>query len=387
MKYVFIVLAVLLLLGGGGFFAFAPRIADTQFNQFAQPPPYDASATAEWLHDSLFVADLHDDLLLWKRDPLDRHTYGHTDIPRLVEGNVGLQVFSVVTKSPSGQNYERNAADTDQITLLAIGQLWPVRTWFSLKERALYQAEKLHAAAARSDGQFTVIKTRRDLERFLARRTQAPDRLAGLLAMEGMHPLEGDFANLQVFYDAGYRMMGLTHFFDNAVAGSAHGLAQGGLTALGRRLIPRMEELGILVDLAHVAPPAIDEVLGMATQPVVVSHTGVKGTCEGPRNLSDEHLRGIAATGGVVGIGFWPGAVCEASVEAIVAAMRYTADLVGVEHVALGSDFDGTVYVPFDASGLVLLTEGLLEAGFSREEIALIMGGNVRRLLLETLPE
>ena len=153
----------------------------------------------------------------------------------------------------AGLNYERNAGDSDMITPLVIAQLWPLRTWTSLKARALYQAEKLRDAATRSDGRLTLIRTKADLEQYLARRKQDPNVVAGLLAMEGLHPLEGDLANLDAFYDAGYRMLGLTHFFDNEVAGSAHGLEKGGLTELGRQVVRRMEERHTLVDLAHVA--------------------------------------------------------------------------------------------------------------------------------------
>jgi membrane dipeptidase len=151
-------------------------------------------------------------------------------------------------------------------------------------------------------------------------------------------------------------------------------------------VIKRLEAKSMLIDLAHASRPLIDDVLGMATRPLLVSHTGVEGTCKGTRNLSDKHLQAIAATGGVIGIGYWATAVCATSVEAIVKAIRYSADKVGVEHVALGSDFNGTVHEPFDVTGLPQLTEGLLKAGFSHTDIAAIMGGNVQRLLLSSLP-
>ncbi len=379
-------LLAVVLLGAVAFFGIAPRWFDRNYNTVAQAPPYVASEAARQFHERLFVADLHADQLLWTRDPLRRAGYGHVDVPRLIEGNVGLQVFSVVTKSPVGQNYESNAGDTDQITPMVIAQLWPLRTWTSLKERALYQAQKLRHAAARSDGRLTIIRTPADLEQYLARRQQDPNVVAGLLAMEGLHPLEGDFANLDVFYDAGYRMLGLTHFFDNEVAGSAHGLEKGGLTELGRQVIRRMEERHILVDLAHVSPQSIDEILDRATRPVVVSHTGVQGTCAGPRNFSDRHLQRIAENGGVIGIGYWDGALCSVELDALVRAIRYVADRVGIAHVALGSDFDGTTHTLFDTTGLVLLTEALLADGFSEKEVARIMGGNILRLLKKTLP-
>ncbi|MBG9386645.1 membrane dipeptidase [Caenimonas sp. DR4.4] len=163
-------------------------------------------------------------------------------------------------------------------------------------------------------------------------------------------------------------------------------MEKGGLTPFGKDVVRRLEQKQMLVDLAHASARVIDDVLAMATRPVLVSHTGVKGTCRGPRNLSDEHVRKIAATGGVIGIRFFDGAVCGTDVLAIVAATRYTAKIADIQHVALGSDFDGSIRAPFDVTGLPLLTQGLLEAGFSEEDITAIMGGNVLRLLLATLP-
>lgn len=262
------------------------------------PPP---SERARALHARLFIADLHDDALLWSRDLLRRHDYGHTDLPRLQEGRVALQVFSTVTKTPRGINFERNGADTDNITPLAMAQRWPPRTWNSLLERALYQGEKLRDAAAASGGRMQVVRTRADLQALVAAGGAGGGRLAALLATEGLHPLEGRLENIDRLYDAGFRTMaGLTHFFDNEVGGSAHGLEKGGLTPFGRAVVRRLEEKKILVDLAHASPRVVDEVLTMATRPLVVSHTGVQGTCPGPRDLSDAHLRRIAAAlGGV----------------------------------------------------------------------------------------
>jgi microsomal dipeptidase-like Zn-dependent dipeptidase len=118
----------------------------------------------------------------------------------------------------------------------------------------------------------------------------------------------------------------------------------------------------------------------------VVSHTGVRATCDSPRNLSDRHIEAIAAQGGVIGVGLWERAVCGTTPAAAAQAMRHVADLVGVEHVALGTDFDGTVSVPIDAAGLPYLTAALLEAGFSPTDVRKIMGGNVVRVLRRTLP-
>jgi microsomal dipeptidase-like Zn-dependent dipeptidase len=181
-------------------------------------------------------------------------------------------------------------------------------------------------------------------------------------------------------------MMSPTHLHDNALGGSSTGLAKGGLTDFGRHVVRRMEDRQVIIDLAHASDTVIRDVLALTERPVVVSHTGVRATCPSPRNLSDAQIRAIAAQGGVIGVGFWERAVCGTHPRAIARAMRHVADLVGVEHVALGSDFDGTVTVPFDATGLPQLTAALLELGFTREEIHKIMRENVVRLLHETLP-
>jgi len=386
MRKLLLTLLILVPVGAGIFFTI-PTLLDRQANSVATPAPYPASDTAEKLHQTLFVADLLDDALLWQRDLLERHDYGHSDLPRLLEGRVGLQVFSTVTKTPRGINYESNGADSDNITLLAMAQRWPRETWSSLLQRALYQADKLKQAAAASEGRMVLIRSRSELAAYLQAWQRDPQRLATVLATEGLQPIEGKLENIDVLYDAGFRIAGLTHFFDNEVGGSAHGLEKGGLTPLGRQVIARLEEKRMLVDLAHASKSLIDDVLAIAKRPVLVSHTGVAGTCPGPRNLTDDHLQRIAANGGVIGIGYWDAAVCETSVGAIVRAIRYTADKVGVAHVALGSDFNGTVHAPFDSTGLAQITEGLQHAGFSDTDIAAIMGGNVRDLLLANLPD
>jgi len=375
------------IVGLGLFFAIGPAQIEKGMNTVTDPGPYTVSDRAEALHKTLIVADLHSDSLLWNRDLLTYGDYGHVDVPRLQTGNVAIQAFTAVTKSPRGQNFDSNTGDTDNITLLAMMQRWPKATWSSLKERALYQAEKLHEVQARSNGGLSIIKTQKDLAAFLKRREDNPDLVSGFLGIEGAHPLEGDLANVDVLFDAGYRMFGITHFFDNELGGSAHGVSKAGLTDFGRDVVTRMEELEIMVDVAHSSPAVVDDILAMATRPVLLSHGGVKGTCDNVRNLSDDHLRGIARTGGVIGIAFFPTATCGEGVRDIAKAIRYTADLVGVDHVALGSDYDGSVSVPFDISGIAKITEALIEFDFNDEEIGQIMGGNVARLLSEALPK
>jgi microsomal dipeptidase-like Zn-dependent dipeptidase len=359
---------------------------ERRLNQVAQKPPYGATDRAIELHRRSTVVDLHADSLLWGRDLLLRADRGHVDVPRLIEGGVALQVFAATTKVPRHLNIERNDGRSDDIRLVALVQGWPPATWRSLVARAEYLARRLREAAERSSGRLTVIRTADDLRAFLARRAVDPAIVAGLLAIEGAHALDDDPANLDRLVAAGYRMVGLTHFFDNTFAGSAHGVDKGGLTPLGRELVGRLEAAPVLVDLAHASAATIDDVLAIAVRPVVVSHTGVRGTADNARNLSDDQLRGVAATGGLVGIGFWPTATGGNDAASIGRAMVHAVGVIGADHVALGSDFDGAVPVPFDVTGLVLLTEALIAEGLADEDIMEIMGGNAVHLLTRCLP-
>jgi membrane dipeptidase len=382
---VIIVVSLLLVIAVSAFII-GPSFVAKRFNPVGNLIRPAISSSAQKLHQSLTVADLHADSLLWGRDLLQRSNIGHVDVPRLLQGNVALQTFTVVTKVPRPLRLEGNGDRSDDIIKLAILQRWPIATWFSLAERAIYQANKLEAISHQVSSQLTLIKTKQDLNHYLDQRQRNPQLTAGILGLEGAHALEGKIENLDQLYNAGFRLIGLAHFFDTEVSGSAHGIDQGGLTPFGREVLQRIESLNLIVDLAHASLRTIDDVLQVIHRPVLVSHTGVQGTCNNTRNLSDRHLQQIAQTGGIIGIGFWKTAVCGEDVTAIVKAIRYVADRVGVEHVALGSDFDGAVRVPFDAANIGFVTEALQAAGFAKSEIEQIMGLNVIRLLQRVLP-
>ena len=366
---------------------FGPGMAEDQMNPIEPHKPYAGGDHATSLHKSLNMADLHADTLLWGRDILDRGTRGHVDLPRLVEGRFAVQVFSTVTKSPSGQNYRKNAADSDSITTLAMLGLWPPATWTSLTERALFQGSRLTAFEKRSDGALVILKSRSDLAKVMAERAEGKSVIGGLLSTEGAHALDGKIENVKRLHDAGFRMMGLHHFFDNELGGSLHGLSKEGLTPFGYQVVRAMEEQGMIIDLAHSSEKIVSDVLQIATHPVVVSHTGVHGICPSPRNINDDLMKAIAAKGGLIGIGYWEGAVCDYAPEGVVKAIRYAINLVGVDHVALGSDYDGTTSVKFDASESVALVDAMLKQGFSEEEIRKVGGENTIRFLSEQLPE
>ena len=359
---------------------------ERRLNGIGNRGPYPVSPAASDLHERMTIVDLHADSLLWGRDLLQRADRGHVDVPRLIEGNMALQVFAMPTKVPRHLNIERNDDRTDDIRLVALVQGWPRATWRSLLARAEHQAGRLAAMAVASGGRLVLVRSAADLDALLARRAAGEAVVGGVLAIEGAHALDGDPANVDRLVAAGYRMVGLAHFFDNAFGGSAHGTAKGGLTAAGRDLVQRLEERSTLVDLAHASAAVIDDVLAIAKRPVVVSHTGVRGTADNVRNLTDDQLCRIAATDGLIGIGFWPTASGGDDALSIARAAAHAVAVIGAEHVALGSDFDGAVPVPFDASGLALLTDALLAEGLDEATIAAVMGGSAIELLRQCLP-
>jgi microsomal dipeptidase-like Zn-dependent dipeptidase len=373
--------ATLIAAAALGFFGFAPGYVEGAMNQIDGKPLIVVSDEAKALHKTLNIVDLHSDTLMWNRDLNDSASRGHMDLPRLQEGNVALQLFSSVTKTPKNQNYDGNGADTDNITLLTIAQLQPVKTWSSLTERSLYHAQKRDAAVAGSSGAIKAVDTAGQMEALLVARQKDKRAVGAMLTIEGLQNLEGKAANLDRLYDAGFRMAGLTHFFDNELAGSMHGLKKGGLTPFGRDIVRRMEAKGMIIDIAHLSHKGVAEILAMATRPVVSSHGGVQATCNVNRNLTDDEVRGVAKTGGIIGIGYWDGALCDTSPREAAKAMKHVRDLVGIQHVALGSDYDGATTVRFDTSQLVQVTQALMDEGFTAQEIRAVMGENALRVI------
>lgn len=382
-------LAVLLVVAAIAFFTLAPGMVERSMNRVVAIP-LRITPRAEALQARLDVADMHADTLLWQRDLLTASDRGQVDLPRLQRGRYALQVFSSVTKTPKHQNYDANGADSDNITLLAIAQRQPVRTWGSLLQRSLWHAEKLKRAAAASDDRLRLVTTPADLDAVLAARRaegfcfhncrQGP-LVGAMLSVEGLQDLEGDEANLDRLHAAGFRMAGFAHFFDNEVAGSMHGQAKTGLTPLGRRVMAHMERIGMIVDVAHASHAAVADMIRLARRPLVSSHGGVQATCRVNRNLTDAEIRGIAATGGVIGIGYWEAAVCSTDPRSVADAILHVRDLVGIDHVGLGSDFDGAVTTGFDAGQVVAVTQALIDRGLSDADIAKVMGGNVLRVI------
>ncbi len=369
-------------------FTWLPTYIEKSRNRVLPSQNVEISTTTKKLHQSLFIADLHSDSLLWNRDLAKKSDYGHVDIPRLIEGNVGLQVFSVVTKTPKNLNLITNSDDTDNITLLTMAQLWPIKTWFNLFERAIYQAKKLHRVTNDSSHNFFLVRNQQDFKIYLQKRKNNPQITAGLLSLEGAHALEGKIENVDRLYEAGFRIIGFTHFFDNALGGSAHGINKGGITEFGKQVLKRMHELEMFADISHASPTLTEDIFIHSKRPVLATHIGVQAVCESKskRNLTDKQIKQIADSGGLIGIGFWPTVTCNRSITGIVESIRYVNDLVGVDYVGLGSDFDGNVQVPFTSSSIEQLTHALTQADFSKQQIRKIMGGNLQRIFTEYLP-
>lgn len=363
-----------------------PNIIDKKYNPVTQKPPYNVTPEAQQLFNSLdFIADLHCDALLWKRNLNQKNDFGQVDIPRLIEGKVSLQAFTIVSKVPFGLNMKSNSESSDLLIFQSIASGRSPKTWFNYYGRAIAQCNELENFAKKSDGKFRILHSSTDLKNYLSDIKSQPEITAGFIGLEGLYPLEGKIENLEKLYQAGVRMMAPVHFIDNELGGSAHGLTHKGLTEFGKKVIQEIEKKKIILDISHSSPQLIDDVLEIYHKPIITSHTGIQGVCPSQRNLSDKHLKSIAKSGGLIGIAFFQEAICGTDALAIAKSIKYTVDLVGADYVALGSDFDGAITTPFDITGLNLLVEAMLQEGLTPNEIRKVMGENVKSFWLKNL--
>ncbi|MEK6774036.1 MAG: membrane dipeptidase [Bdellovibrionota bacterium] len=366
-------------------FVFIPYVIDVKINGLEQYFSSQEAIQAPAFHKDLFIADLHADTLLWNRSIAERSRSGHVDIPRLIEGNIALQGFSIVTQAPRNISIEKNANTSDSIFWLAVFTGYPVKSFTHLSERALFQINKLRQAAHERDD-FFIITNHQELEEYLKKRSINKKITAGWISVEGAQALDEDLTQLDRLFEAGVRMMSPAHLTDSKMSGSQQGLEKQGLTELGKKWLKKMDEKKMIIDLAHASTSTIDDVLELSERAPLVSHTGIKGACDNNRNLTDLQIQKIAKKGGLIGIGFWSEATCGSKVEDIVKSILYVKNLVGVSFVALGSDWDGYVRTPVDAARIGLLTAKLAEAGLSQSEVSQIMGANVLQFLLKNFP-
>ncbi|MBI4618269.1 MAG: dipeptidase [Planctomycetes bacterium] len=323
-------------------------------------------------HRRVIVADMHAHPLLPMsfagRDPARRGRppvlwnplRQHWDLPRALEGGVDIQVWTIY------------------VPVRPVRRLPPI-------EETFRQIRLFERFVARNSDQVAAARTVGE-----ARGIVEGGRMAFLLAIEGAHALGGSIGSLEELARLGLTYVTLVHFVPNGVCDSSDVPWRGAapLTDLGKRLIREMDRLGILVDTAHTSDDAFREIARVARGPLVCTHTGCRALCPIRRNIPDDAIREVAATGGIVGIIAFPWYLSRRGVvvgiDRMVDHVAHIAQLVGVDHVGIGTDFDGMIWTVQglrDVSELPNLTAALLSRGFSGEEVERILGGNFLRVL------
>ncbi len=325
------------------------------------------SDDARSLHVLYPPIDLHADTLMWSRwlgydlrkrhqAPLWRSAFGgHVDVPRMRDGGMGAQFFSLVSLPVAVRG--RAQAVHDQIDILS-------------------------EVIAGGSGDLRLARTAADVDD--CRRDGV---IGALLGIEGAHALEGDLDRVETFARRGVRYLGLLHFSANEAGFPAYGSGRRddeGLTPWGFELVVRCEAARVLVDLSHINRRGFLDACRVATRPPIVSHTGVLGVHEHWRNIGDDQLRAVADKGGVVGVIFYPRYLGGEGLEPVVKHILHILNVVGEDTPALGSDWDGFI-VPTrelsDPGGLPLLTDALIRAGVPERTLAKILRRNAMRIL------
>jgi membrane dipeptidase len=324
------------------------------------------------LHQQSIVIDGHCDTLLGLQmregglPPHLRHLEKqemHIDLPRLKAGGVTAQNFAC---------YVRPQALPSQAT-----------------RETLRLIDLFYRFQADHPQELCLATSAGDVEQ-----AKAQGKVAGILSMEGAEGLEGDLGVLRTMYRLGVRWIGLTWSRRNQAGdGVAELRTGGGLTEFGVRLVEEMNHLGMLVDIAHLAPAGVRDVFEISQAPVVASHANAHALCPVSRNLTDEQLEGIAASGGVVGAVYVPGFITDgpdpATLDMLLDHVDHVVRVAGVDHVGLGSDFDGFFGPPpvglEDVSCVPNVTAGLVERGYSAEDVAKILGGNWLRVIRQVM--
>lgn len=293
-----------------------------------------------------------------RRTLSERCAAGCIDLPRLREGGVTAQVFAMFLEDkylPAGAAKQ---------TLRMID--------------AMYREIEANADT------MTLALTAADIIQALHN-----GRTAAILGMEGAEGLEGDLALLRVYYRLGLRLLTVTWSRRNHAADGVSELRTGsGLTEFGVKLVDECNRLGVLLDISHLAPAGVRDVLEISRQPVVASHSNAYALCPHPRNLTDEQLHALAKTGGLVAVTFVPYFLKAggegACLTDVLDHIDHIVRTIGIEHVGIGSDFDGVSGgMPIgleDATCFPALSRALLERGYSRDDVALILGGNWLRV-------
>jgi membrane dipeptidase len=352
------------------------------------------------------IFDGHNDTLLSlyaaeegkQRSFYTQSEHGHIDFPRAQAGNLAGGLFAIFTRSPAapaasanGGQFPGAALDADGGYALPLGA--PVQQSQALAE-TLGMAALLLRLEREGQGQVKIVRTASELATALD---------AGVFAMvfhiEGAEAIDPDLDALEVLYVAGLRSLGLTWSRNNVFA---HGVPfkfpqspdiGPGLTDAGKELVRACNELGILIDLSHLNEQGFWDVAGLTTAPLVASHSNVYALSQSARNLTDRQLDAIQESNGIVGLNFHCGflradgrADPDTPLEALVRHLDYMVERMGIDHVGLGSDFDGAVMpAPLrDAAGLPRLMDALREAGYGEDDLRKIAYRNWVRVLTDT---
>lgn len=306
------------------------------------------------------IADCHcDTIFLLAKNEYNfarRNSIGHIDLPRLQEGGVALQFFAICTAPEKRSSYLQSA---------------------------LAHIANYHRCLAANSAHIAGLENMKDMAA-----AQQEGKIAAVLALEGAEPLEGSPELLDIFYRLGVRALSLTwnhrnHFAD----GTDEDSAGGGLTRAGRALVREMGGKRIILDLAHISKRCFFEALELSEKPPLVSHANARQLCDHPRNLTDEQLKALADRGGVIGLSIYPAFIsgeAKATLEQLLDHFVHIAGLIGAEHLAFGSDFDGvhcTVEGIRDASDYNSLPRALCRRGFHPREVELMAWDNVNRIL------
>ena len=353
------------------------------------PLLHDVSERAMRVYRDAIVIDAHNDMPTnvlddgYDPDVRNRPGFsvrsgeGHTDLPRLLESGITGQWMSAwidasYALGTSDRSYQR-----------AIQYLDWIRGWTDRHPELLFAT------------------TAADVER-----AKRENRVAILIGVEGGHAIESSLDKLRDLYQRGARYMTLTWNNGTPWAGSSigvEGTRTGGLTSFGRDVVREMNRLGMLVDLSHVSEATFYDAIATSTVPVIASHSSARALNDHPRNLTDEQLRAIARNGGVVNVNFFSrfidadhraafergeAQLPQPPLAALIDHFDHIATVAGVDHVGLGSDFDGVSALPAgmdDVTRLPRIAQGLLDRGYSEADVTKMLGGNMMRVMRQVL--
>ncbi|MFA9437857.1 MAG: dipeptidase [Candidatus Bathyarchaeota archaeon] len=324
------------------------------------------------IHKESTVVDTHCDTLkclfheftkprdsMWelREDMGQRSSLGHLDVPRMIDGGISCQVFAVSSERSRTPAY-------------------PLRTAMVMIERFHRECESIPQLEPVTSYKGIIEAKKRG-------------NVSGMLSIEGADVIEGRIEMLGVFHRLGVRMVGLVHSLRNQLAdGVTDRRTGGGLSELGVHSVEELDRLGMIIDVSHLNDEGFWDVLELTRNPVIASHSNSRTVCGHPRNMTDEMIQALAGNGGVMGMNFAPSFVhpVEATLRGVVDHIDHIVNLVGPDHVGLGSDFDGIPYTPKgleDASRMPDITRELVKRGYGKEDIVKILGGNHLRLIKE----